>query len=123
VQGMAVAGQHRESPAISTGPGGSAWTKQAQLDVVGINSMEKTIILGSASGGGIQLGAKCWKSLVAKTGEFVPKEGNGRFTTSVLRARDGLRLRAGLLARQPVVPFQTKTGAQPEWVIGSETDR
>jgi hypothetical protein len=54
---------------------GSAWTKQAQLDVVGINSMEKTIILGECKWGRHPIGSEVLDGLVEKTGEFVPKEG------------------------------------------------
>ena len=54
---------------------GSAWTKDAQLDVVGINSMEKTIILGECKWGRHPIGSEVVEELVEKTGEFVPKEG------------------------------------------------
>ena len=55
---------------------GSAWTKQAQMDVIGINSMEKTIILGECKWGRHPIGSEVLEGLVEKTGEFVPKEGN-----------------------------------------------
>ena len=54
---------------------GSAWTRQAQVDVVGINSMEKTIILGECKWGRHPVGSEVLEGLVEKTGEFVPKEG------------------------------------------------
>jgi len=54
---------------------GSAWTRQAQVDVVGINSMEKTIILGECKWGRHPIGSEVLEELIEKTGGFVPKEG------------------------------------------------
>ena len=54
---------------------GSAWTKQAQADVVGINSMERTIILGECKWGRHPIGSEVLEELIEKTGVFVPEEG------------------------------------------------
>jgi uncharacterized protein len=57
---------------------GSAWTKKAQVDVVGINSMEKTLILGECKWSPHPIDRDVIESLVNKTGEFVPSEGRWR---------------------------------------------
>jgi AAA+ ATPase superfamily predicted ATPase len=54
---------------------GSAWTRKAQVDVVAINSMEKTIILGECKWGIGQIGRKVVSDLVNKTEQIVPKQG------------------------------------------------
>ncbi len=54
---------------------GSAWTNQAQMDVVGINLMEKTILLGECKWDRHLIGREVLEGLVGKTGEIVPKEG------------------------------------------------
>jgi AAA+ ATPase superfamily predicted ATPase len=57
---------------------GSAWTKNAQVDVVGINSMEKTLILGECKWHPQAVGRKVLTELVAKTQDIVPKCGSWR---------------------------------------------
>ena len=54
---------------------GTAWTKKAQVNVVGINSMEKTIILGECKWQDKPIGRSILRQLVAKTDEIVPKQG------------------------------------------------
>jgi AAA+ ATPase superfamily predicted ATPase len=57
---------------------GSAWTKKAQVDVVGINRMEKTIYLGECKWGTHSCGRDIIVDLVGKTGEVIPPEGHWR---------------------------------------------
>ncbi|MEM9773311.1 MAG: ATP-binding protein [Chloroflexota bacterium] len=54
---------------------GSVWTKNAQVDVVGINSMEKTIILGECKWSTKSISQNVLQELVDKTGEIVPRKG------------------------------------------------
>jgi AAA+ ATPase superfamily predicted ATPase len=57
---------------------GSAWTKKAQVDVVGINSMERTLILGECKWSPRPVDAVVLEELIGKTHEFVPAQGNWR---------------------------------------------
>jgi hypothetical protein len=57
---------------------GNAWTKKAQADVVGINSMEKTLILGECKWSPKVMDRDVLESLVQKTEEFVASEGHWR---------------------------------------------
>ena len=57
---------------------GSAWTRKSQVDVVGYNSMEKTLILGECKWRSQAAGQKVLAKLVAKTPEIVPKNGSWR---------------------------------------------
>ena len=54
---------------------GSAWTKKAQVDVVGINSMEKTLLLGECKWSPQVMGRSVLRELVEKTTEIVPSGG------------------------------------------------
>jgi uncharacterized protein len=54
---------------------GSIWNRAAQVDVVGINSMEKTIILGECKWDRHPVKLGILKNLVEKTESVVPKEG------------------------------------------------
>ena len=54
---------------------GSAWTKKAQVDVVGINSMEKTLFLSECKWQDSPVSRSVLRQLVAKTDEIVPKQG------------------------------------------------
>ena len=54
---------------------GSAWTKHAQVDVVGINNAEKQLILGECKWSPKASGRKILSDLIAKTSEIVPKQG------------------------------------------------
>ena len=57
---------------------GGAWTRKAQVDVVGINSMEKTLILGECKWSPKAVDRNVLEALVQKTAEFVPSEGRWR---------------------------------------------
>ena len=57
---------------------GSAWTRQAQVDVVGINSREKTLLIGECKWQDRVVSRTVLRQLVAKTGEIVPKHGQWR---------------------------------------------
>lgn len=57
---------------------GGAWTRKAQVDVVGINSMEKTLILGECKWSPKAMDRSVLEDLVQKTAEFVPSEGRWR---------------------------------------------
>jgi AAA+ ATPase superfamily predicted ATPase len=57
---------------------GGAWTRKSQIDVMGINSMEKTLILGECKWYSRAAGRKVLADLVDKTPEFVPKSGTWR---------------------------------------------
>ncbi len=54
---------------------GSAWNKQAQVDVFGINSMEKTLLLGECKWSPQVMGGPVLRELVEKTAALVPKQG------------------------------------------------
>lgn len=54
---------------------GSIWTKSAQIDVAGINSMEKTLILGECKWSPQAIGRNVLNDLVLKTDEVVPGQG------------------------------------------------
>ncbi len=57
---------------------GSYWDKTVQVDVVGINRMEKTLILGECKWSPKQMGTDILKTLVTKTEKVVPNQGNWR---------------------------------------------
>jgi AAA+ ATPase superfamily predicted ATPase len=59
---------------------GSAWTRQAQVDVVAVNSMEKTIVLGECKWQARPAGRRVLRALVDKTAEIVPKQGHWQVT-------------------------------------------
>ena len=54
---------------------GSVWTRKAQVDVVGLNSMDKTIVLGECKWQNKSVGRRVLQDLIDKTGEIVPKQG------------------------------------------------
>jgi len=54
---------------------GSAWTRAAQVDVVGVNSMEKTLVLGECKWGPEPSGRSVLTELIDKTAEVVPDQG------------------------------------------------
>jgi AAA+ ATPase superfamily predicted ATPase len=54
---------------------GSHWNREAQIDVAGINSMEKTLILGECKWDKHAIGLGVLTELVGKTGKVVPAEG------------------------------------------------
>jgi AAA+ ATPase superfamily predicted ATPase len=57
---------------------GSLWNKQAQIDVAGINTMEKTMILGECKWSPKQQGKSVVETLAAKADNVVPKQGQWR---------------------------------------------
>lgn len=57
---------------------GSAWTASVQVDVVGINSREKTLCLGECKWGAKRAGRRILTDLIAKTAEILPKQGQWR---------------------------------------------
>ena len=57
---------------------GSVWTQAAQVDVVGINPMEKTLVLGECKWGPQLMGRNVLVDLVNKSAEIVPKQGQWR---------------------------------------------
>jgi hypothetical protein len=54
---------------------GSAWTRKAQVDVIGVNRMEMTLILGECKWDRHPIDASVLAGLFQKTNEIVPKEG------------------------------------------------
>jgi AAA+ ATPase superfamily predicted ATPase len=54
---------------------GSAWTRQAEVDVVGINSMQRTLLLGECKWQTRAQGVKVLQDLIEKTSEMVPPQG------------------------------------------------
>lgn len=54
---------------------GSYWDKHAQIDVVGLNRMQKTIILGECKWSPKPMGVEVFKTLAKKTDNVVPKQG------------------------------------------------
>lgn len=57
---------------------GSSWTKTAQVDVAGINAMQKTLVLGECKWSAKQMGAEVVTELIGKTEHVVPKAGQWR---------------------------------------------
>jgi uncharacterized protein len=55
---------------------GSAWNRQAQVDVVGINWMQKTIIMGECKWTLTPMERPVLTSLVEKASQIIPAEGN-----------------------------------------------
>jgi AAA+ ATPase superfamily predicted ATPase len=54
---------------------GSAWTKNTQVDVVGINSMEKTLLLGECKWSLKVMRRSVLQELMDRTAEIMPSEG------------------------------------------------
>ena len=57
---------------------GRAWNKKVEIDVAGINSMEKTMILGECKWGQTASDRPILKTLVEKTDQVVPTQGKWR---------------------------------------------
>jgi uncharacterized protein len=57
---------------------GSAWTRQTQVDVVGVNTMEKILVLGECKWQSKAAGREALTNLVDKTAQFVPSTGQWR---------------------------------------------
>lgn len=71
------AGGKGELPFVPDQVGG-AWNRKAQVDVVGINSMEKTIILGECKWSPRPAGRSVLKELLEKTVKILPPSGKWR---------------------------------------------
>ncbi|MCD4673575.1 MAG: ATP-binding protein [Anaerolineaceae bacterium] len=54
---------------------GSIWNREAQIDVAGVNYMDKTLILGECKWGNRVVGVDVLKNLVDKTEKVLPKDG------------------------------------------------
>jgi hypothetical protein len=54
---------------------GSAWNREVQIDVVGINPMQKTLILGECKWDRHPIASDILMNLIGKTEKIVPKEG------------------------------------------------
>jgi AAA+ ATPase superfamily predicted ATPase len=57
---------------------GSLWNRNAQIDVAGINTMERTLILGECKWSPKRQGQSVLRELVAKTASAIPKQGSWR---------------------------------------------
>jgi hypothetical protein len=55
---------------------GGVWTRTAQVDVVGVNSMEKMLVLGECKWGVQPVGRRVLADLLDKTGEITPPQGD-----------------------------------------------
>jgi uncharacterized protein len=90
---------------------GSAWTKQAQVDVVALNSMEKTLVLGECKWHTQPVERDVLRQLIDKTGEIVPKQGQWRVAYLGF-AREGWTAAAQALADDP---GQWEIPSQANW--------
>ena len=59
---------------------GPYWDKRVQVDVVGLNRMEKTLILGECKWSPNPMGADVLETLMSKTSAVVPAQGNWRIS-------------------------------------------
>lgn len=78
---------------------GSYWDKTVQLDVVGINKMEKTLILGECKWSPKEMGADVMETLARKTTAVVPQQGQWQ-VVHVGLARGGWSSEAQVWAEQ-----------------------
>jgi hypothetical protein len=102
---------------------GSFWSRTTQVDVVGINSMEKTLVLGECKWSPRPMDADILQALVAKTHEVVPRE--GRWTVHYVGfARGGWTPDALSLASQslPEGPSWAVAGMQLHDLTGIDND-
>jgi len=65
---------HKELP-VMPDQVGSIWNREAQIDVVGINSVQKTLILGECKWDRRPVGLGVLTDLIGKTDKVVPKDG------------------------------------------------
>jgi len=84
---------------------GSYWDKKVQIDVVGLNRMKKTLILGECKWSPKQMGADVLEGLVAKTDAVVPTDGTWKILY-VGMARGGWSAEAKALAGK--IPSTTR---------------
>lgn len=73
------AGAHEVLPVLMDQVG-SVWSRTTQVDVVGINSMDKGLVLGECKWGVHQVGRQVLTDLVSKTAAVVPPQGSWRIT-------------------------------------------
>lgn len=85
---------------------GSVWTRTAQVDVVGINSMERTLVLGECKWGAEPIGRSVLAELLDKTSEVTPPQGNWQ-VYYVGFARDGWTEQSMALAQELTVSKPT----------------
>jgi AAA+ ATPase superfamily predicted ATPase len=77
---------------------GSAWTRKTQVDVVGIDTMDKTLILGECKWSTKSMESDVLQELVAKAPDIVPRK--GKWTVYYLGfARGGWRENAKTFAK------------------------
>ena len=55
---------------------GNIWNKEAQIDVAGVNFMDKTLILGECKWNRRSMGVDVLKTLIEKTDKVLPREGD-----------------------------------------------
>jgi AAA+ ATPase superfamily predicted ATPase len=55
---------------------GSIWNKDAQIDVAGVNFMEKTLILGECKWNKQPVGVRVLRDLISKTEKVLPSQGD-----------------------------------------------
>jgi uncharacterized protein len=80
---------------------GSFWSQTEQVDVVGINTMEKTLVLGECKWSPREAGVRPLEALVKKTGAVVPAQGRWTVHYAGL-ARGGWSPGAHAFAREPL---------------------
>lgn len=96
---------------------GSAWTRKAQVDVMGINSMEKTIVLGECKWFTRPAGRSVLQDMINKTAEIVPE--SGQWLVSYLGfAREGWTPEAQVFANTLHAMNPPKSA---NWRLGSMT--
>jgi AAA+ ATPase superfamily predicted ATPase len=85
---------------------GSYWDKSVQVDVVGMNRMEKTMILGECKWSPKSMGADVMQMLQRKTGAVVPAQGQWR-VLHVGMARGGWTVDAQAMVGDPGSNWQS----------------
>src|SRR5262249_3447958 len=78
---------------------GSAWTRTAQVDVVGMNAMEKILVLGECKWGVQAMDRSVLTDLVGKTDAIVPTQGQWQVYYLGF-ARDGWTEQAQIFAQE-----------------------
>lgn len=83
---------------------GSAWTKQTQVDVIALNSLEKTLVLGESKWHTQPVERSVLRQLLAKTAEIVSKQGQWRVAIQALPGKAGRQRHR----RWPTIPANGK---------------
>jgi AAA+ ATPase superfamily predicted ATPase len=94
---------------------GSAWTRTAQVDVVGVNHMEKTLVLGECKWGRRACDQDVLEKLAGQAAEFVPQDGHWR-VLNLGFSRSGWTDAARQFARD----FATQAPQEHVRIIGME---